>query len=86
MDGEGASVVSRGERVFPACLLLLTRTDLSLPTSTAEHPWRWGADHSMGVFGTAVESVRRNLGLENWEISNFESRQKPIYEWSSPEG
>jgi hypothetical protein len=86
MNDEGASVVSRGGQVFPACPLLFTRPDLSLPTSAAEHPWRWGEDYSMGAFRTALESVRRNLGLENWEISNFESRQKPIYEWSSPEG
>lgn len=85
MDGEGASSVFNGAQVYPACPLVLTRKDLSLPTSDDEHPWKWGDDYSMGVFRTALESARRNLGLETWKISSSGTKSIPAFTWSSPD-
>ena len=45
-----------------ALALVLTGRDISLPWMHDNHPWRWGEPGS-GVFGTAIESCRRSLGL-----------------------
>lgn len=60
------------QAVVPRFPLLLTGKDLSLPWSHEEHPWRWGEDRSYldGIFGTAAESCRRNLGLLDFEFGH----------------
>ncbi|WP_353952494.1 hypothetical protein V6K52_03355 [Knoellia sp. S7-12] len=54
----------------PRFPLLLTAKDLSLPWAHDDHPWRWGDNkgHIEGIFGTAVESCRRNLGLDSFRF------------------
>jgi hypothetical protein len=43
--------------------LLLTGRDLALSSDHEGHPWRWSERYGEGIFGTALESCRRNLGL-----------------------
>lgn len=57
--------------LVPRFPLVLTGKDLSLPWSHDEHPWRWEEDRSYrdGLFGTAIQSCRRNLGLLDFKRS-----------------
>ena len=49
---------------LPRVPLVLTSTDLSVPWDDDNHPHRWEAPGGNGgVFATAIESCRRNLGL-----------------------
>lgn len=56
----------------PRLPLVLTGKDLSLPWSHDEHPWRWDEERSYqeGLFGTAIQSCRRNLGLTDFQRGN----------------
>jgi hypothetical protein len=62
----------------PRLPLVLTASDLSLPWDNNEHPTRWTqAGTQNGIFATAIESCRRNLGLH-------EMRFDPLKEATSP--
>lgn len=74
------STVSHGYQRLPLMPLLLTERDMSLPNHHEDHPWRWGAP-AEGIFGTAIESCKRNLGLVSATFG-AENRHSPIYEWS----
>lgn len=66
----------------PVMPLILTLPDLSVPWGSDEHPWRWGtAGSGEGIFGTAIESCRRHLGLTDYGISG--PLKSPIvnYQW-----
>lgn len=52
---------SRGQDV-PNVPLVLTGPDLSHHYWDKNHPWRWDNAYA-GLFGTAIESCKRNLGL-----------------------
>lgn len=69
--------------VVPALPLVLTERDLSLPWSHDAHPWRWGdPDPSIpGLFQTAIESCRKNLGLADYHFSA--DRQSMTFEWKA---
>ena len=62
--------------LVPRFPLVLTGKDLSLPWSHDEHPWRWDEDrsHQEGLFGTAIQSCRRNLGLLTSSEANQANR------------
>ncbi|WP_433230904.1 hypothetical protein [Actinomadura formosensis] len=71
-------------RVVPTMPLILMGPDLSLPWGHDEHPWRWGEPGSgMGVYGTAIESCRRHLGLVGYSTRSTEDDLVADYEWSS---
>lgn len=49
---------------MPRVPLVLTKGQLSLPWDNDDHPGRWGTPGiGTGIFSTALESCRRNLGL-----------------------
>lgn len=57
----------------PRFPLVLTGKDLSLPRSHDDHPWRWVEDRSYreGLFSTAIQTCRRNLGLLDFQRSDL---------------
>lgn len=69
--------------VVPRFPLLLTAKDLSLPWAHDDHPWRWGDNkrHLDGIFGTAVESCQRNLGLASFSFARGDDRRTTEIEW-----
>lgn len=69
--------------VVPRFPLLLTAKELSLPWSHEDHPWRWRNDqhHLDGIFGTAVESCKRNLGLVSFSFNRTGEDSAIEYEW-----
>lgn len=48
--------------ILPVMPIVFTVRDLSTPPGSSEHPWRWG-EPGQGLYGVAIESCRRNLGL-----------------------
>ncbi len=64
-----SDVVTLGTgQLVPAVPLVLTGPDLSHPYWSDTHPWRWETE-GIGLFATALESCRRNLGLRDYELS-----------------
>ncbi|SOC57767.1 hypothetical protein [Ornithinimicrobium cerasi] len=59
-------------RLVPNLPLTLTGLDLSHHPMDESHPWRWAGMQYAGLYGTAVESCRRNLGLTSCELSGSE--------------
>jgi hypothetical protein len=55
-------------QTLPRLPLALTRQDISQPWGYDGHPWRWNTDSpGRGVWGTAIEACKRNLGLHSFE-------------------
>ncbi|MRG60129.1 hypothetical protein GE115_09630 [Agromyces sp. CFH 90414] len=74
--------ISLHRRKIPLMPLILTNRDLSLPPYHDDHPWRWGQPGSgLGVFGTAIESCRRNLGLREYRASSDSGG--PEFSWAN---
>lgn len=69
--------------VVPRLPLLLTAKDLSLPWAHDDHPWRWGDNnrHHEGIFGTAIESCQRNLGLVSSSLARVDGKGTAEFEW-----
>lgn len=69
--------------VVPRFPLLLTAKDLSLPWTHDDHPWRWGDNkrHLEGIFGTAIESCQRNLGLVSFNFIPGGDKSTAEIEW-----
>lgn len=64
----------------PRLPLLLTGRDLFLPWSDNESISRWGRDSpTLAVHGTALESCKRNLGLDSWALQDG----KVVLNWSN---
>lgn len=61
------TITARGTRVqnLP---LVLTGPDLSQPPGSETHPWRWEKGFAAGIFGTALVSCERNLGLKSHQF------------------
>jgi len=74
---------SRGQ-IIPHMPLVLTGKDVSLPWGDDAHPWRWDSRHEApGLFGTAIASCRRNLGLASYTPTGAESWDEFVYEWAT---
>jgi hypothetical protein len=74
---------SRGQ-IIPHMPLVLTGEDVSLPWGDDAHPWRWDLRHEApGLFGTAIASCRRNLGLASYKPTGAESWDEFVYEWAT---
>jgi hypothetical protein len=69
--------------VVPRFPLLLTAKDLSLPWAHDDHPGRWGDNkrHLEGIFGTAIESCQRNLGLVSFNFIPGGDKSTAEIEW-----
>jgi len=53
---------------LPNLPLVLTGPDLSHHPMSEDHPWRWDSKDYSGVFGTAITSCERNLGLKGYGL------------------
>lgn len=74
---------SRGQ-VIPHMPLVLTGEDVSIPWGNDAHPWRWNSDHEApGLFGTAIASCRRHLGLASYTPRGAEDWDEFAYEWTT---
>ncbi|PWF24434.1 hypothetical protein [Ancrocorticia populi] len=81
MDMVPRRVFVRGKRL-PLTPLTLTRRDMSLPFLHDDHPWRWVKPGvGTGLVGTALESCKKNLGLEDviWQGTD---EQSPRFRWA----
>ncbi|WP_344937495.1 hypothetical protein [Sphaerisporangium flaviroseum] len=56
--------------LIPNMPLILTGPDLSHPPGSKSHPWRWDTKGYSGVFGTAITSCERNLGLRDYDFKD----------------
>lgn len=68
-------------KLLPNMPLILTGSDLSHSSGSENHPWRWDSKNYSGVFGTAITSCERNLGLQNYEFSHADDRMGLQCEW-----
>ncbi|WP_148576215.1 hypothetical protein [Nocardioides caldifontis] len=66
---ERSAMVStaRGNQL-PNMPLVLTGPDLSRSTDSKDHPWRWDSKNYSGIYGTAITSCERNLGLVDYSV------------------
>jgi ribosomal protein S27E len=78
--------VSRAPLLYesiPALPLILVGNDVSTPLFHDEHPFNWPVrSYSQGVWGTALESCRRNLGLSSYEVVTRADRDQFQLYWS----
>lgn len=72
--------LSRGQTV-PNLPLVLTGPDLSHPPGNENHPWRWDNPSHSGLFGTALTSCRRNLGLHSYSVEQNADSDRILYRW-----
>lgn len=72
--------LARGDSV-PRLPLVLTGPDLSHPPQSEEHPWRWDRKNYAGVFGTAITSCEKNLGLRQYRWEGTDSGRHLTVEW-----
>lgn len=74
--------LSRGE-IVANLPLVLTGPDLSHPPGSEAHPWRWEDESYSGLFGTALASCRRNLGLRAYRFDHAPGDSGIICEWET---
>ncbi|MCK0111909.1 hypothetical protein MWU75_07140 [Ornithinimicrobium sp. F0845] len=67
---------------LPRLPLVLTSSDLSVPSNDDNHPVRWEAPGNAGVFATAIESCKRNLGLVDIAPAPEGSATQFVCTWS----
>lgn len=80
----GRLVTTASGAVVPRLPLILTSRELSLPWDHDEHPNRWGQPGAGdGIFTTAIESCRRNLGLVAVEPTASDYDQTLSCAWQS---
>lgn len=65
---------------LPNLPLILTGPDLSHPSGSPDHPWRWDNKGFSGVFGTAITSCERNLGLREYHV-DYENDVLTVEQW-----
>lgn len=74
---------NRGQ-LIPHLPLVLTGPDVSQPWGSEAHPWRWNTTHEApGMFGSAIASSRRNLGLASYALTNTDDGHTFAYEWGT---
>jgi hypothetical protein len=79
-------VTTAFRRHTPRLPLVLTARELSLPWDNDEHPTRWTqAGTQDGIFATAIESCRRNLGLVELRFGPAEGGHPPECTWQDPQ-
>ncbi|MER7246194.1 hypothetical protein [Kribbella sp. NPDC000426] len=54
--------------ILPAVPIVWTGSDLSVPWSSEQHPWR-GEDHWQGASSIALNSCKKNLALDAWGMA-----------------
>lgn len=67
--------------VVPNLPLVLTGPDLSHHPMSEDHPWRWGDDRTSGIFGTAIASCERNLGLKSYGLEHTADGESVAVVW-----
>jgi hypothetical protein len=73
-------------RFVPRLPLVLTARNLSLPWDHDEHPSKWTQPgRGDGIFTTAIESCKRNLGLIEVNIRPADAAGRFGYAWQDPE-
>lgn len=83
-DRRAKALTSGRGQLIPHLPLVLTGSDVSLPWGDDAHPWRWNSRHEApGLFGTAIASCRRNLGLASYAPADTDDRDIFVYEWGS---
>ena len=71
--------------LVPRFPFVLTAKDLSLPWGHDDHPWRWEpSGKGSGVFGTAEESCKRNLGLASFAMPQPPEHRVIECTWADP--
>lgn len=68
---------------LPNLPLVLTGPDLSHHPMSEDHPWRWDSKNYSGVFGTAITSCERNLGLKDYAFDNGDAGMGVRFEWAA---
>jgi hypothetical protein len=71
--------------VLPNMPLILTGADLSYPPGSKDHPWRWDSKNYSGIFGTAITSCERNLGLLDYTLRGSDDGTTTECKWSNYE-
>jgi hypothetical protein len=71
----------RGESL-PNLPLILTGPDLSHHPMSKDHPWRWASKDYSGIFGTAITSCERNLGLKGYAFDHGGAGMGVRFEWA----
>lgn len=70
--------------MVPNVPLVLTGPDLSRHFWDEEHPWRWDKRTHSGIFGTAMTSCERNLGLRGFKHNGGAADHSDfVFEWGS---
>jgi hypothetical protein len=75
-----------GGSILPNLPLVLTGPDLSHPPGSEQHPWRWDSKNYSGLFGTAITSCERNLGLSNVTLERTNDGLRARCEWEPSTG
>lgn len=65
----------------PNMPLVLTAADLSHPPGSEGHPWRWDSKNYSGLFGTAIASCERNLGLLDVTLEGTADEMRNSCHW-----
>jgi hypothetical protein len=73
-------LTARGQRL-PDLPLVLTGPDVSHHYWDKGHPWRWERQSHAGLFDTALESCKRNLGLESYSRNPASSVGELTFVW-----
>jgi hypothetical protein len=68
---------------LPNLPLVLTGPDLSHHPMSEDHPWRWDSKDYSGVFGTAITSCERHLGLKGNTFDNGDAGTGVRFEWAA---
>lgn len=78
--------VSRAPLVYesiPVLPLALVGDDVSMPWLDDKHPFQWPLpNYGQGIWGTALESCRRNLGLHSYDLVPGEDRGLFRLDWT----
>jgi len=83
---ERSQVVTTGRGgALPNMPLVLTGPDVSHPWGSDDHPWRWDRKDYQGIFGTAITSCERNLGLQTFELGSTDPAREIECTWAPAE-
>ena len=75
--------LARGYSSVANLPLVLTGPDLSHPPGSENHPWRWEDPSYSGLFGTALGSCQRNLGLKGYRFDPASDTERIVCEWEA---
>ena len=81
---ERSAVATLGNsQLVPMMPLVLTGPDVSRTWFSEVHPWRWNGPgrSTPGVFGTAISSCERNLGLKSYDLARDGDRWAITCQW-----